>query len=218
MSPLAFRDPVSATLHLLWCLWALYATALLWRLSRGDPLRRWSVACFGLSRVLLYGASGAYHAAPADRPRLVAALRRLDHSAIYLLIAGTYTPIFAVLLRGRLRASLLALVWGLAVLGIACKWLLPWPPFVFAVAVYLGMGWVGLVPVWQMTRAVGVRGMAWGLLGGLLYTAGALCEAAHWPVLVPGVFGSHEVLHLCDMGGTLTHVFFVGRYVLPFRR
>jgi hemolysin III len=68
-----------------------------------------------------------------------------------------------------------------------------------------------------MTRVVGLRGMAWGVLGGLLYTAGAVCEATSWPVLLPGVVGAHELLHLFDMGGTFTHVFFVARYVLPLR-
>jgi hemolysin III len=215
--PFLLRNPVSAGTHLLWCLWSCYAAALLWRLARGDLLRRCSVACFGLSMVLLYGASGIYHAVPAGHPSLET-LRRLDHSAIYLLIAGTYTPIFAVLLRGRLRLALLSLLWALAAAGIACKWLLPWPPHGLTVALYLAVGWVGLLPVYQMTRAVGLRAMAWGLLGGLLYTLGAVCEATRWPVLIPGVLAGHEVLHLCDMGGTLTHVFFVIRYVLPFRR
>jgi hemolysin III len=75
-----------------------------------------------------------------------------------------------------------------------------------------------VVPVYQMARAVGLRALSWGLLGGLLYTLGAVCEATNWPVLVPGVLGAHEMLHLLDMGATLTHVFFVVRYVLPFRR
>jgi hemolysin III len=216
--PFLLRHPVSAATHLFWCLWSAYAAALLWRLARGDRLRQWSVGCFGASMVLLYAASGAYHAAPASAPRLVDTLRRLDHSAIYLLIAGTYTPIFGVLLTGRLRAFLLALMWALAAAGIACKWVLPFHPHSLTIALYLGMGWIGLVPVRQITRAVGPCGAAWGYLGGLLYTAGAACEAAGWPVLWAGVVGPHEVLHLFDMAGTLTHVFFVARYVLPFRR
>jgi hemolysin III len=213
----ALRNPVSSGTHLLWCLWSAYAAALLWRLAGGDLLRRWTVAAFGLSMVLLYGASGLYHAVPADSP-LLDTLRRLDHSAIYLLIAGTYTPIFAVLLEGRLRGVLLILLWSLAAVGIACKWLVPWPPHTLTVALYVAVGWIGLLPVYQMTRAVGPRGMCWGLLGGLLYTLGAACEAADWPVLIPGVLAGHEMLHLCDMGATLTHVFFVVRFVLPFRR
>lgn len=213
-----FRNPVSASTHLLWCALAIYITGLLWRLSRGDRLRQLSTGTFGLSMVLLYGASGAYHAIPRGDPWLIECFRKLDHSAIYVLIAGTYTPVFAVLLRGWLRTVLLALVWSLAGVGIAAKWLLPWPPYGLTVALYIVMGWIGLLPVWQLIRAVGLRGMFWGLLGGIFYTMGGVCDAASWPILLPGVIGYHEVLHLLDMGGTLVHVFFIIRYVLPFRR
>jgi hemolysin III len=213
-----FRNPVSASTHLLWCLLAVYTTSLLWRLSRGDRVRQLSTGAFGLSMVLLYGASGAYHAVPSEDPLLIKYLRLLDHSAIYVLIAGTYTPVFAVLLRGRLRVVLLSLVWGLAAVGISAKWILPWPRYELTVSLYIAMGWIGLIPIWQLIRAVGIHGMFWGLLGGLLYTFGGVCDAACWPTLLPGVIGYHEVLHLLDMGGTLVHVFFVIRYVLPFRR
>lgn len=211
-----FRNPVSAGTHLLWCLLSMYITALLWRLSRGDRLRQWSTGIFGLSMVLLYGSSGLYHAVLGPQA-LLPYLRKLDHSAIYVLIAGTYTPIVAVLLRGRLRIALLSLVWGLAGMGIAAKWLLPWPPYGLTVALYIGMGWIGVLPIGPLIRAVGVPAMLWGLLGGLLYTFGGVCDAAKWPVLLPGIIGYHEVLHVADMGGTLIHVIFVVRYVLPFQ-
>jgi hemolysin III len=213
-----FRNPVSAGTHLLWCVLGVYITALLWRLSRGDRVRQLSTGAFGLSMVLLYGASAAYHAVPREAPLLMKYLQRLDHSAIYVLIAGTYTPVFAVLLRGRLRIVLLSLVWGLAGVGIAAKWLLPWPPYWLTVSLYIAIGWIGMLPLWQLIRAVGVLAMLWGLLGGVLYTFGGVCDAAKWPILLPGVVGYHEVLHLSDMGGTLIHVFFVIRYVLPFQR
>ena len=213
-----FRNPVSAGTHLLWCLLGLYVTGLLWRLCRGDRRRQLSTSVFGLSMVLLYGASGAYHAVPPEAPRLMEYLRRLDHSAIYVLIAGTSTPVFAILLRGRLRVALLSLVWASATLGIAAKWLLPWPPYWLTVSLYIAMGWIGLLPVWQLIRTVGVHATLWGLLGGLCYTFGAVCDAVGWPVLLPGVIGYHEVLHLADMGGTLAHLFFIVRYVVPFRR
>jgi hemolysin III len=213
-----FRNPVSAGTHLLWCVLGLFITAFLWRLCRGDRLRQLSTGMFGLSMVLLYGASGVYHAVPRETPRLVEYLRLFDHSAIYVLIAGTYTPVFAVLLRGRWRIVLLSVVWGLAGVGIAAKWLLPWPPYGLTVALYILMGCVGIFSIWQLIGAVGVRGMAWGLLGGLFYIFGGVCDAISWPILLPGVIGYHEVLHLADMGGTLIHVFFIIRYVLPFQR
>lgn len=212
-----FRNPVSAGTHLLWCVLGLYITALLWRLSRGDRLRQFSTGIFGLSMVLLYGASAAYHAVLGP-DRLLSYLQKLDHSAIYVLIAGTYTPIFAVLLGGRLRIILLSLVWGLAGVGILAKWLLPWPRYELTVTLYIAMGWFVLVPIVPLIRAVGVQAMLWGLLGGVFYTLGGVCDAAKWPILLPGIIGYHEVLHVADMGGTLVHVFFVVRYVLPFQR
>jgi hemolysin III len=215
--PYVFRNPVSAGTHLSWCLFGVYVTGLLWRLARGDRARQWSVACFGLSMVLLYGASGLYHSVRGS-PTLIKYCRLLDHSAIYVLIAGTYTPVFAVLLHGRFRAWLLAMVWSLAGVGIACKWLFAAPPYPVTAGLYVALGWVGLIPVYSLIRAVGLRGMAWGLFGGLLYTAGAVCDVVEWPVLLPGVIGHHEVLHVFDMGGTLVHVFFLVRYVIPFRR
>jgi hemolysin III len=211
-----FRNPVSAGTHLLWCFFGAYITALLWRLTRGDRVRQLSTAIFGLSMVLLYGASALYHAVLGPE-WLLGYLRKLDHSAIYVLIAGTYTPICAVLLRRRLSIVLLSLVWGLAGVGILAKWLLPWPPYWLTVALYVIMGWIGLLPIVPLIRAVGVQAMLWGTLGGILYTFGAVCDAAKWPILLPGIIGYHEVLHVADMGGTLIHVYFVVRYVLPFQ-
>jgi hemolysin III len=210
------RDPVSAATHLFWCVPAFFFTALLLRLARGDRLRWWSVACFGASMCLLYAASGTYHALRVT-PRVLEFFRLLDHSAIYVLIAGTYTPVFAVLLRGPLRAWLLGLVWGLALVGIACKWLLPIPVYSITVGLYLALGYIGVIPMVQLVRAVGLRGMAWGVAGGLLYSVGAVFDVVGWPVFYPGVFGTHEVEHVLDMGGTLIHVVFIVRYVLPFR-
>jgi hemolysin III len=218
VTPYVLREPVSSVTHLAWCLWALGVTALLWRLARRDRGRQWAVGCFGMSMVGLYAASGIYHAVPAAAPRLVAWLRRLDHSMIYVLIAGTHTPVFAILLRGRLRIVCLVLIWSLAAVGVACKWLLPWPPYGVTVGLYVAMGWVSLVAIVPLVGAVGLRGMALALAGGLLYMAGGVCDVCSWPVLFPGVVGPHEVVHVLDMGGTLTHVCFIARYVLPFRR
>jgi hemolysin III len=211
------RQPVSAATHLFWSLWGVYAAALLWRLSRGDRLRQLALGCFGLSLVLLYAASGAYHAVPASAPQAIAWLKRLDRSLIYVLIAGTYTPVFTVLLTGRLRVMLLVTAWTLAAAGIISTWLLPVPPYAVTVGLYIGMGWLGLLPIVPLVRAIGVCGMALAIAGGLCYTLGALCDAVRWPVPLPGVVGSHEVFHLLVMAGTLAHFWFILCHVVPFR-
>ncbi len=215
---LPLRDPVSALTHLAACALALYAAALLRRLARGDRLKRASLTCFGATAVALYAASTLYHAVPLPPDSAaVGVFRRLDHSAIYLLIAGTYTPVFAVLLRGRPRSVLLAVVWLLACGGIAAKWLLAAPAEWLEVGLYLGLGWLAVVPAAALVRAVGLRGMAWAVGGGLCYTAGAACELARWPVLVPGLVGWHEVFHVFVMAGTALHAVFMVRCVVPFR-
>jgi hemolysin III len=216
-SSVILREPFSSLSHWLGFVAALYLTGVFWRLTRGDWLRRYSVLCFGGSMVLLYGASGAYHAV-VHPEAVIDFCRRLDHSAIYVLIAGTYTPIFAVLLRGRWRTSLLATMWGLAVVGVALKWLLPLGPHWLSVVFYIAMGWLGVVPVVPLTRAVGLRAMALGLLGGLFYTTGAVIDTLDWPVIYSPLIRSHEVMHLCDLAGTATHVVFVIRYVVPYPR
>jgi hemolysin III len=212
-----FRDPVSASSHLMTCVFAVYCTLILWRLASGDRAKRLSLACFGLSMTLLYAASGTYHALalPPDSPARLF-FRRLDHSAIYGLIAGTYTPVVVVLLRGRVRTSMLALIWTLAAVGVALKWLLPLAPSPLTVGLYLAMGWVGLLPVRALVRAAGAKAMAWGAFGGVLYTAGALCELFRWPVVVPGVVGPHEMMHFFDVGGTAVHYSFMMWFVLPY--
>jgi hemolysin III len=217
LSGLPLRDPVSALTHLAACAFALYATALLRRLTRGDRTKRLCLTCFGATAVVLYAASTLYHAVPLalDSPA-VRVFRQLDHSAIYLLIAGTYTPVLAVLLRGRQRPALLAVIWLLAGAGVAAKWLLADPPEWLEISLYVGLGWLAVVPAAALARAVGVRGLSWIVAGGLSYTIGAAFELARWPVLLPGVVGWHEVFHLCVMAGTALHVVFMVRCVVPF--
>jgi hemolysin III len=211
--PFVFRHPVCAVTHLLFAAWALYAAALMRRLTC-DPARRTAVTAFGVSLVLLYASSGVYHAAPADRPRLVEFFRLLDLGLIHLLIAGTATAAL-VLLPAPTRRHMLALVWLVAAAGVLSKWLLPLPAYQLTVALYAAAAALALLPLRAIGRAVGWRGLAWLLGGAFAYGVGGACEAARGPVLWPGVVGPHEVLHLCDMVGSTTHVLFVLRFVTP---
>jgi hemolysin III len=215
---LGLRDPVSSTTHFAACLFGIFVTTLLWRLARGRGRRaQLALAVFGASMVLLYGASATYHALrlPPERLRF---FQLLDHSAIYLLIAGTYTPAFYFLLPDAApRRWFLSGIWLFALAGIVCKWAIPEVPYWLTVALYLGMGWVGVFTATDMLGAVGLRGMAWGLWGGLAYTLGGLADLFHWPRVLPGLFGSHEVFHLFTMGGTFCHFIFMVKHVFPFR-
>jgi hemolysin III len=213
---LELRDPVSSSTHLFMCFWAIFATLLMWRVTGGDRWRRLSVAIFGLSMVLLYFASGLFHGLMLPREQL-RFYQKLDQSAIYLLIAGTYTPVMALLLTGRMRAAMLGGIWIMAFAGIGCMWLLPKVPHSATVSIYLGMGWFGMLGIWQYFVAVGWRGMAWALGGAGFYTLGAVFELAKWPVIVPGIVQAHEMLHLCDMVGTYCHFVFIFHYVIVYR-
>ena len=161
--PMMLRDPVSAGTHYAGFLWAVFALLILWRLCQGQRAKQLSVACFTLSMCVLYLASGTYHALRLPPSQLLY-FRQLDHSAIYCLIAGTYTPIFFVLLRGRVRTGFILLIWTMALAGIVAKWTLPMTYYPLTVAVYLVMGGIGLLPTPAIARVTGPGGAFWGLL------------------------------------------------------
>jgi hemolysin III len=174
--------------------------------TRGD---RWViVACaiYGVTLVLLYLTSTLYHALALTHARNV--FRRLDHAAIYLLIAGTYTPFALVSLRGPWGWSLFGISWGLAVLGITAKAVLGprWP--IVSTTVYILMGWLAVVAVGPMFRHVPGGGIAWLVAGGLLYTGGVVFYA--WERLRY----AHAVWHLFVLGGSVCHYIAVVGYVV----
>lgn len=213
---LGLADPVAAATHLVGALASGASLApLLWR-AGDDPWRRGTVSVFGASMVLLYCASTAYHTVAAGASKSL--LRQLDHASIYVLIAGTFTPVVGNLLRGRLRVSILTLVWTLAVFGIVLKvFFFEGTPEGIDMALYLGMGWVGLVPFAAIAFARTHSPGALALIpsGAVFYTLGALSELFGWPVFVPGVFGFHEVFHLAVMAASVCFYVFVLRHALP---
>jgi hemolysin III len=146
----------------------------------------------------------------------------LDVSAIYVLIAGTYTPIVLLLLPTRWRRIAFFLtIWLLAAVGIAINVMaftgvVSLPPYWIRALLYLSMGWLALGLLLDMLRAVGFRGLQWAIYGGLAYTLGVVVDVQSEPVLWPGVFGPHELFHVCAVVGTLCHFIFIWRYVVPY--
>jgi hemolysin III len=209
------RDPVSSASHLVTAVWAVFAGMLMLRLTPKD--RRVPVAVFAFSMVFLYTASGLFHGIHFTSPEQRRFFQRLDHTGIYILIAGTYTPVLAILLRGAWRRWLLRGMWLLAGVGVATMWLFPKPPHELNVGIYLGMGWIGVIALPLYYKAVGWRAMNWALLGAILYTVGTICELCEWPVVVPGLVGYHEVFHFFDSAATLAFFVFVFRYVIPYQ-
>jgi hemolysin III len=162
-----------------------------------------SFAIFGACMVLLYLASTVYH---STRGALKAAWAKVDHCAIYLLIAGTYTPFTLISLRGALGWWMFGAVWTLAALGIAKEliWGRRWP----SVPIYLLMGWLGAVALVPLVRQLHLEGALWLLAGGVLYTVGVIFYAKddEWP-------HAHGIWHLFVLGGTASHVVTVMYFV-----
>jgi hemolysin III len=208
------RDPVNGLTHLVGGLLASAGLIVLLAKAastgRVDQLVAFGV--FGLSLVALYTASTLYHLLPLS-PARVARLRRLDHVAIFVLIAGTYTPFCLLALQGAWRWGLLALVWGLALCGVLLKVLWMDAPRWLSVVLYLGMGWVAVVAAPALLQTVPVGGMAWVLAGGLIYSVGALVYGFKRPNPIPGVFGFHELWHLFVVAGSACHFWAVLRFV-----
>jgi hemolysin III len=208
------REPVSGLTHLAGVLLALVALGVLLAGAAGEGRVDQFVAfgIFGGSLVALYSASALYHLLPVS-PAAVARLRRLDHMSIFILIAGTYTPICVLALEGGWRTGLLTLVWALAFCGIVLKALWMDAPRWLSVGLYLAMGWVALVAASAILKSVPPGGIAWILGGGLIYSVGALIYGLRWPDLRPGVFGFHELWHLFVLAGSACHFWAMLRYI-----
>lgn len=208
------REPVNGLMHLGAAVAALLGLILLLDLARPSVPRLVSLSVYGATLVLMFSASAAYHLIAAG-PRVVLFLRKLDHSAIYLLIAGTYTPICLQFFSGFWRIGLLAVVWALAVLGIGVKLFIIRAPRWVTAAVYLAMGWLSLSAVQEILNSLPTGALIWLLLGGLFFTGGAVIYILKKPDLFPGVFGFHEIWHIFVILGAFSHFVLMAAYVAP---
>ena len=216
-----FGDPVSSLTHLLGAAVFACLAPLLLRRGRGDVGRLASLAVFAFSTVLLLSMSGVYHLLPSGTSGR-AVLRRLDHGAIFILIAGSFTPLHVILFRGAWRWGPLLFVWLAAAAGVTLK-------TVFfedmaeslGLLFYLGMGWVGAISGLELARRHGLAFIGLLFWGGVAYTAGGVLEFLGWPVLIPGVVGPHELFHVGVLLGASLHWMFVYRFAsgrVPPRR
>ena len=172
---------------------------------KGDPWRISAFAVYGASLVFLYTASTLYH---STRGRAKAVFRKIDHSAIYLLIAGSYTPFALVTLNGPWGWTLFGLVWGLAVVGIAQELLFARGARVPSLVIYLVMGWSAIAAAVPLVESLGWTGLAWVAAGGVIYTAGIV-----FYVFDEKVRHFHGIWHLFVMGGSAIHYAAVLRFV-----
>jgi hemolysin III len=211
-----FKEPFNGISHLLGGLAAIIVTVLLVRVAiiRGGSRAGAPFLVYGLSMVLLYFSSAWYHLLDVS-PRVHVMLRRLDHISISILIAGTYTPMCLIALRGRVGTSLCWAVWGLAGAVILTDVFWLDAPRGLKVGLYVLLGWFALWAMIPLQHAIGWGGIAWMLAGGLAYSFGALLYAIKKPNPWPGVVGFHEIWHLFVLAGSAGFVVLVWRYVLP---
>jgi hemolysin III len=199
------REPTSAWTHFAWMLLAIPGTILLLWLSRRRPVTQFSMLVFGLSTMFCMLGSFLFHAAPAS---MVAPFDELDHIGIYVMIAGTVTPIAILGLRGRWRRGLLVVIWALAAIGITIR-LMAQPPLAVRTAFYLIMGWIGIVTYFQLAQRLSHRTVSLIWIGGLLYTIGAVINVRNWPTLNAHWFDAHALFHVFVMAGNLAHFTFM---------
>lgn len=207
--PLVIKEPGSAITHFIGMVYALgYAPVLLTNVIRqkGDILSLISMIIFMMSMILLYAASTAYHALDINS-RINKVLKKFDHMMIFVLIAGSYTPVCLVTLRGTVGYILLALVWGLAISGIVFKYFWVTCPKWVSSVIYIAMGWSCLSVMPVLTRVLSYKCFMWLLIGGIIYTVGGVIYCLKLKVINNHFteFGSHEIFHLFVMGGSLCH-------------
>ena len=201
---LGIADPISAATHMLGAVVAAMALPGLLRHAPAAVHARLAFAVFGLTCVLLLATSGIYHAMPHGTAAREL-FQRLDHAAIFLLIAGCYTPVHTWLFRGPLRWGVLAGVWTLAIAGLTVKSIFfAHVPESAGLAAYLLLGWLGLGTGWILWRHHGLWYIAVPLLGGLAFSVGGIVGAIGAPNPIPGIVGSHELFHLASLAGIFT--------------
>ena len=170
------------------------------------------IYAFGLSALL--GTSALYHRV-TWRPRARAWMRRLDHSMIFVLIAGTYTPFSLLVLHGSLANAILIVVWAGALGGIVLNLLWVSAPKWLTATVYVALGWVAVAAMPALARELGAVGVGLVMFGGLLYTAGAVIYAVGRPNPAPATFGYHEIFHALVVAAAAAHFAVVAFYALP---
>lgn len=204
-----FSEPFASLSHLLAAGLALVGVVLLMRKAHGNPGRISSIIIYTVGLVFLFSMSGVYHLLdPHGFARLV--LRRLDHAGIWVLIAGTFTPIHIILFRNHWRWAILLIVWAIAITSLVLESVFfdSFPEWL-SLTLYLGLGWIGAVSGFQFHRRYQDKSLNYLIMGGVFYSIGAIIDFLKAPVLWAGVIGPHEVFHIFVILGALTHWRFI---------
>jgi hemolysin III len=210
------REPINGLTHLAGAILSfagLLAMVIKASLTTSSPIAITAVAIFGISLMLLYSASATYHMVIA-RDKVIAFLRKLDHSMIYVLIAGSYTPFCLITLNGVTGWVLFAIVTAVALSGILFKMIWFNCPRWLSTALYIAMGWIIVFAFSPLSESLSSAGVLLLLLGGILYTIGGVIYAVKPKFLEFNHMGFHEIFHIFIMMGSMAHFLCVFMYVI----
>lgn len=208
------REPVNTWTHFISFLAGIVGLVFLILLTYQNPTKLLTMIIYGVSLIVLFGASSLYHWVNTT-PKVELALRKFDHIAIYFFIAGTYTPVVYAGLEGAWRWTMLICVWSLALIGMVMKlWFMNVPRMVSTIF-YVTLGWLSIVPFGQFVDNLPIKAIILLIAGGVAYTMGAVIYATKIFDFVPNKFGFHEVFHIFIMLGSLAHFLMILLYIVP---
>lgn len=204
---ITIREPGSAITHFIACILSLMAAIPLLMKAHGNATETLAMTIFTVSMILLYGASTLYHSISHVSAKVLRIFRKMDHIMIFVLIAGSYTPICMVALGGKTGYALLTFIWILAAVGILLKACWITCPKWFSSVIYIAMGWTCFPLIHMLWGTLSHAAFGWLLAGGIIYTIGGIVYALKLSIFnsTHRYFGSHEIFHLFVMGGSLCH-------------
>ena len=210
------REPVNGITHMIgavFSVFALIAMIIKVKTNNSDPIVYLSVLLFGIGMILLYSASATYHSIISNE-KVIKILKKLDHSMIFILIAGSYAPFCLVALRNTIGYTLFSVVAICSLVGIAFKIAWVTCPRWLSSTIYIIMGWIIIFAIYPISQSLHLAGLILLILGGVLYTVGGVIYALKKDKFKIGVFGTHEIFHIFIMLGTLCHFIVVFNYVI----
>ena len=212
------KEPGSAITHFIGMLMAIFAAVPLLIKAASEPGRIYiiSLAVYAASLILLYAASTTYHTFDISE-KVNTILKKIDHMMISVLIAGSYTPVCLIVLKGKTGLILLSIVWAIAIAGILIKAFWVYCPKWVSSVLYIGMGWTCVLAFTQILNNMSPAAFGWLLAGGIIYTVGGVIYALKLPIFNNRHknFGSHEIFHLFVMGGSACHFVVMYAFLLP---
>ncbi|MCH8567182.1 MAG: hemolysin III family protein [Balneolales bacterium] len=205
------KDPVSCLTHLAGAFFAIIALILM-LLTANAAVEVIAFSVFGVTMFLMYMSSAVYHMIKGS-DELARILRKVDHIMIFLFIAGTFTPFTLLVVEAPAKWTFFGLIWGIAIAGVFFKVFWLHAPAWLSIALYLGMGWLGLLILPYAFASMPATAANWIIAGGVSYTIGAVIYGLKKPNPIPDWFGFHEIWHLFVMGGTFCHFWAIYNYL-----